>query len=347
MQSKQLSGQVSLHLSRRIKAELSALNVPLFSSRSFPSSIPAPSKISGAVVDTTSWFAFDSSGLIPATSYLLGGKQDSYYSDRIASNSFLGSIEAGALCMNAGSSNNYYHWLIQTALSLAGYQKDINESVPFLVRNELSPYQLEWLDIIGVDKTRLLSFPESTTLEVGSLYLLPTLYKPYDFNPCIHLIDIVRDMVCCNGGLDQECRPEASRLYISRSDSRKPRGIYREKMLEDFLKNHGYAIVKMTDYSVLQQLSMISSADTIIAPHGAGLANIVFAKPTCTIIEINNEDYINTCFSRLWEAMSCSMGQYRHLVCAGFNNLPSSNKESPSYHLSKCIVDFEEVIELV
>jgi capsular polysaccharide biosynthesis protein len=347
MQSKQLSSQVSLFLSSHVETVLSALNVSSFSSKSFSPSIPHPGNISNAFVDTTNWFAFVESGLIPSTKYLLGGKQDRFFRDRIASNSASVSIETGILCMNAGSSNNYYHWLIQTILSLAGYQTHIDVSVPILVSRELSRYQLEWLDIIGVNKRRLHSFPGATTLEVRSLFVLPTLYKPYDFHPCTHLINVVRDLVCANENLDKEDRQDTSKLYISRSDSRKPRGVHLEDVLEDFLKSHGYAIVKMADYTISQQISMISSADTIIAPHGAGLANIILTKPGCNILEINNEDYVNTCFSRLWEAMECSTGQYRHLVCAGFNNMASSQGETPSYHQSKCIVDFEEILDIV
>ena len=246
--------------------------------------------------------------------------------------------------MNAGSSNIIITGLLNYPVD-SRLSTNYRHFTPFFFNKELR-YQLEWLDIIGLDKERMLFVPKETTLEVADLRILPTLYKPFDFSPCSSFISLIRDLVFSSKILGKNDAPRIKRLYISRSDSRKPRGIHSENMLETYLNERGYTSVKMADFTVSQQISIIASADSIITAHGAGLTNIMFAKPTCNIVEINNENYINNCFSRIWEAMEQSTGSYSHLVCKDYENNKIQGDDSPGYHLSKCVVNYSELIGL-
>jgi capsular polysaccharide biosynthesis protein len=42
----------------------------------------------------------------------------------------------------------------------------------------------------------------------------------------------------------------------------------------------------MEEYTLAMQARLIREADTIVATHGAGLANLVFARPETQVIEI-------------------------------------------------------------
>jgi len=62
------------------------------------------------------------------------------------------------------------------------------------------------------------------------------------------------------------------KIFLSRKDSR---CLKNELEVELFLKEKGYQKVYMEDYSVLEQLSMVSLADSIVAVHGAALGVLV------------------------------------------------------------------------
>jgi len=48
--------------------------------------------------------------------------------------------------------------------------------------------------------------------------------------------------------------------------------------------------------TVAQQAMTFQSARVVIAPHGAGLTNLVFCRPKTIVIEIFSPAYINCCY---------------------------------------------------
>ena len=50
---------------------------------------------------------------------------------------------------------------------------------------------------------------------------------------------------------------------------------------------------------------LISNASTIVAPHGAGLANLVAARPGTEVVEILSRNWFNTCYAKLSVQLGC------------------------------------------
>jgi hypothetical protein len=60
-----------------------------------------------------------------------------------------------------------------------------------------------------------------------------------------------------------------------------------------------------------------------VAPHGAGLANLVFAPPGAGVVELFARDYVNECF---WALATTVDGlRYRYLVGDGSPSRPRRN----------------------
>ena len=55
------------------------------------------------------------------------------------------------------------------------------------------------------------------------------------------------------------------------------------------LKNAGFSVIAPENYTVEQQIRIFSRAKIIVGEIGAALANIIFAPPGCTVIEIMPE----------------------------------------------------------
>jgi len=59
------------------------------------------------------------------------------------------------------------------------------------------------------------------------------------------------------------------------------------------------AAVALEGAAVAEEAALFAGAEVIVAPHGAGLANLVFAPPGCRVIELLPDAYVNWCFRRL------------------------------------------------
>lgn len=80
------------------------------------------------------------------------------------------------------------------------------------------------------------------------------------------------------------------KFYVSRRFAR-TRLISNELECEKLLAARGFEIVHLESLNFAEQISVFQDADCIIAPHGAGLANMVFASASCRFLELGFEDY--------------------------------------------------------
>jgi len=84
-------------------------------------------------------------------------------------------------------------------------------------------------------------------------------------------------------------------LFMSRSGAQQ-RKIRRESELLDFLQSLGVEIFCPDRLPVEDQASRMARAGFVIAPHGAGLSNLVFCQPGTPVLEIFYPGYINQCY---------------------------------------------------
>ncbi|HXY86773.1 MAG TPA: glycosyltransferase family 61 protein, partial [Gaiellaceae bacterium] len=100
-------------------------------------------------------------------------------------------------------------------------------------------------------------------------------------------------------------------VYISRSLTfRTPAN---EASLELALKRLGLSIVSAERLPFAEQVELLKDARVVVAPHGAGLANLVWATAS-HVQEIFAAGHFNDCYARL--AVS-SGGTYSAFYCSG------------------------------
>ena len=99
--------------------------------------------------------------------------------------------------------------------------------------------------------------------------------------------------------------PDVSeRIYVSRSRSRN-RPLGREKELERALAERGFTICFFETMTPSEQFAAVHHAKLVIAPHGAGLANLVAAKPGLRVLELLSRNWFNTCYAKLAVQIGC------------------------------------------
>jgi capsular polysaccharide biosynthesis protein len=97
------------------------------------------------------------------------------------------------------------------------------------------------------------------------------------------------------------------KIYISRRDT-KNRQLLNEAEVEDFLRQRGFVPIMLTGLSLAEQINLFAHAKAVIAPHGAGLANVAFCEPETKILEIHMPSYLNWCYRRLSAVLNLRYG---------------------------------------
>lgn len=107
--------------------------------------------------------------------------------------------------------------------------------------------------------------------------------------------------------------PFGERLYISRQKAKRRR-VINESELWTELAAHGFVKLHLEELSWAQQISAFRAAKVIVAPHGAGLANLVFCQPGTKVIELFHRSYVSPLY---WQLAALKKLDYRPLVAAG------------------------------
>jgi capsular polysaccharide biosynthesis protein len=92
----------------------------------------------------------------------------------------------------------------------------------------------------------------------------------------------------------------SKRIYISREKANRRR-ILNEEELNPILKKFGFQRIFAEDLSLFEVAGIMRDATHIVAPHGAGLSNVVFCNPGTKVMEVFNT-HISTEFWKLCAA---------------------------------------------
>jgi capsular polysaccharide biosynthesis protein len=191
-------------------------------------------------------------------------------------------ISAGSVvAIGAQTNDNYYHWLFESLARVALLDEvDGRAWAPYAVP-ALSAMQIETLALFGVER------PELAELDLLRPIRFDTVFFISRGIGNIHSISA--DAVGALRRASKEISaPPARRIYISRSASRRRR-ITNESKLVAKLSTYGFEAVQTEHMTVRNQLNLFSEASLVVAPHGAGLANIVFGQPGLKVLEIQPE----------------------------------------------------------
>lgn len=204
--------------------------------------------------------------------------------------------------INSTASTSYFHWIFD-CLPRLKIIEDSNESFTYLiVPKGLKKYHKESLNLLGYNSKMLLEMEDNSHYLCEKL-LVPSFPGKTGKIPkwsCYYLREKL---------IPKNIEKPYRKIYISRKDA-----IYRkvtnEEEIEQFLLCNGFEIIEMSSYSLLEQIRICAEAKVVIAPHGAGLSNIVFCQKA-TIIEIFSPSYVNLCF---WNIANMVGNKYYYLL---------------------------------
>ena len=178
---------------------------------------------------------------------------------------------------------NYYHAIAETAAGLRSVHR-VPDHVPIVYvedRFGVLPFVFERL---GLDPSRLVAAKDLETTLVACAYWPdppPFLWASwvYDFFGALG-----------SGDIDRRYR----RVYLSRA--RSVRSFDNEADVESALAHLGYQIVYAEDLDIDEQAHVFGAADVIVAPHGAGLTNLVFSRSGTRLVELFPSTFVKPNF---------------------------------------------------
>ncbi len=190
---------------------------------------------------------------------------------------------------------NYYHWTIDCLGRLAAADAEILQCCTQVLAPPLeTEFQKTGFALTGLSGSHgVREMPGDATVRVERLLVPWTVTADLFPHPCI------RDYYLrLASAAPAELGPWPRRFYIDRRNGPNRRLANEDEVIVA-LGRMGFVCVRLECMRLAEQIALFGNADMIVAPHGAGLANLVFAQAGCSLVELHMDSYVNWCFRRL------------------------------------------------
>ncbi|MBS1302164.1 glycosyltransferase family 61 protein [Loktanella sp. SALINAS62] len=196
--------------------------------------------------------------------------------------------------------DNHSHWLTAHLPKLI-LLKRMGLLDDALLPEQLTATQEASLRMLGVAPERFARYDESRPLRVKKL----TIAQTDRFRP--ELLRTVRAEMAPPLPKSDRTR----RVYVSRARARF-RNLLNEEELMPMLTARGFERVFLEDLDFAAQVDLMRHAEAVVAPHGAGLTNVMFCAEGTHVVEIASPNFPNPNFY----AVASAMGHPYYLIGA-------------------------------
>jgi len=190
--------------------------------------------------------------------------------------------------------HNYYHWLGDVLGRIHLIEKSGIRIDKYIVTgNGSSRFQAETLAMLGIPEHKIIR--NESGMHVRARRLVVPSLEPYRLMPFIpHSIPGWTSRYLRSAFLDRFGSSAAGhkRIYVSREYAY-DRKVTNEDQVFRLLDGFGFRKVVLESLPVADQVRLFAAADTIVAPHGAGLANLLFCRPGTKVLEFFAPNYVN------------------------------------------------------
>lgn len=242
-----------------------------------------------------------------------------------------------SMLSGAAGAFNYFHWFADTypKLYLAQKAKILDSIDWFLVPGYNYRFQKEYLAFFDIYEDRIIRGNEIHHLIADKL-VVPSATRGKsqhipEWIPEFYQLDIMPKVDINN--------VSEKRIYISRNDSKKRR-VLNEQELVPVLKKYGFEIHSLNKLSTEDQIKLFASANFIITPHGAGLANLVYCQRGTKVLEFFPGGYVKHTFYDL--SNKCGL-DYQYLICEK-NEEASNAVDGQKIHIKVNVQSIEHQI---
>jgi len=179
-------------------------------------------------------------------------------------------------------STSYYHWFHDVLPRLEASLPHFPKGIKFLINERPAAWQLDTLAAYGIKGEDLEIQPADARTRIERLWFA-TPAGQTGFGSMALLKKVSNRLRSHFGTRTEE---SGSGLYVSRSKSRCRRIVNEDELLAN-LPTHRFQKVYCEDLSIKEQVALFWNAAWVLAPHGAGLTNIMFCRHGTGVGEIH------------------------------------------------------------
>jgi capsular polysaccharide biosynthesis protein len=224
---------------------------------------------------------------------------------------------AGRWVVALGSwADNYYHWLydvVPRLLLLKRLDPAFERCDGILVPSRRQPFHGETLRCLDVPEGKLLEVEDDDAFFEADELLVPVWTRGFgaaNYGTPPWLVEDLRRIMLPDGA---PAPAERVRLYVSRGDAG-ARSVANESEVMAVLRDYGFTPVRFAGMGLRDQARLFASAEAIVAPHGAALANLVYCRPGTKVIECFPSLYVNFCY---WPVAAGNALSYGYVIGDG------------------------------
>lgn len=204
---------------------------------------------------------------------------------------------------------SYYHWLLEYLPKLRLlelYQSETGAKPTILIEPNPRNFVRESLECAGYGANRYEEW-DGQNRAVKDLIVAthrPHLLTDYriDYNPSLADFEWLRERMRANARQENGRATTPNRLYISRQQAGRGRKVANYPQVLEVLHRYGFEPYVLENHSFRKQVELFDQAEVIMGPHGAGLANMIFAESP-TVLELVPDSKSNPLFYYLSEMM--------------------------------------------
>jgi capsular polysaccharide biosynthesis protein len=205
-----------------------------------------------------------------------------------------------------GGSINYYHFLLDVLPRWGVFQ----ETMPGRAADAIyvptgTTWQRDLLALVGLGDHAHVETQKHRAVSADHL-VVPCLPNPKEVAPHA-TIDWLRSRLA---GQDVADKPK--RIYVTRGGTPNTRRVVHEEALMPLLEQRGFVRIEPGGMSVREQIDHYAAAEVVVAPHGAALTNLVFARPGVRVLELFPAEYVNACFWSITQSIPGA--RYSYLI---------------------------------
>ncbi len=175
----------------------------------------------------------------------------------------------------------YSHWLFDILPRLAKLQEYCRD-IDYFFLQYVHPFQLETIRSVNLIPDHCIINSEHVPWVSGDDLVVPCHQVLFGYHYPRWACDWLRKTFLPMPEIEHQSR---HKIYVSRSSSGR-RMIINEKEVSSFLSRQGFTVCVLEQLSFTEQVRLFQSADVVVAPHGSGLANLVFCDPGTQVIEL-------------------------------------------------------------
>jgi capsular polysaccharide biosynthesis protein len=203
------------------------------------------------------------------------------------------------------ASKFFFHWMVESLPRMALLTAYAELLDGIFVPSPLQPFHIDSLAALGIPHSKLIPLDSRAHYRPQHLFV-PRAFAMYNPPSWVHAW--YKEHFIQQSSSTVGAGPR--RIYVSRSDA-PGRRLRNEPELLRLLGTHGFEAVRLSELPFLEQAALFNSADAIIAPHGAGLSNLVFCRPETAVLELFSSRWTPPCFMQLAATAGC---RYSHIV---------------------------------